>query len=380
MNPLDALLWILLIGMIATAIVMRVKAMLRRRARIEADDSMRQKTINRILAGGERHHVQGIYERVEPMRKYVERATDRLEAAVAELVPDAQVIFENLERGGEPTRLLDFLVQQRDGDQDVVARNREIATLGYLGGDIQTASNAVDIILDSFPNDLDALTRRGTIAYLRGNPDEAKELYMRVLKLATANNNEEEKAAAHVHLGTLAQLLKLLGEAEFHHAGALKIYEKLEDEAGQADCLVNIGLIYQARAETTKAEDAYRKAMEINERLRRLEGLAVTCGCLGLLIYDRRGDLEEAERLLGSALDLNTRLGRLGGMASAYGNLGLVRFKRGHTKAARELFTKSLALYQRLNRPKLAMKVQAWLDQMEPETGIAVASVKAENG
>jgi tetratricopeptide (TPR) repeat protein len=373
---LDALLWIFLIGLVATAIVMRVKAMMRRRARIEADDSMRQKTINRILAGGERHHVQGIYERVEPMRKYVERATDRLEAGVADMIPDAQAIFENLERGGEPTRLLDFLVAQRKGAQDIVARNREIATLGYLGGDIQTASEAIETILDSFPNDLDALTRRGTICYLRGNNDEAKELYMRVLKIATANNNEEEKAAAHVHLGTLAQLMKLLGEAEFHHAAALKIYEKLADEAGMADCLVNIGLIHQARAETSKAEDAYRKAMEINERLKRLEGLAVTCGCLGLLIYDRRGDLEEAERLLGTALDLNTRLGRLGGMASAYGNLGLVRFKRGHTKAARELFTKSLALYQRLNRPKLAMKVQAWLDQMEPETGIAVATVK----
>ncbi len=374
---LDTLLWILLAGLVATATVMRIKAMMRRRARIEADDTMRQKTINRILAGGERHHVQGIYERVEPMRKYVERACDRLEAAVANLVPDARAIFDTLERGGEANRLLEFLVQQSKGAQDIVARNREIATLGYLNGDIQTASNAVDAILASFPNDLDALTRRGTITYLRGKTDQAKEIYMRVLKIATHNNNEQECAAAHVHLGTLHQLLKLIGDAEFHHSEALKIYEKLKDEAGMADCFVNIGLIYQVRGEALKAEEAYRKALEINERLRRLEGLAVTCGCLGLLIYDRRGNLEESERLLSSALDLNTRLGRLGGMASAYGNLGLVRFKRGHGKAARELFTKSLALYQRLNRPKLAMKVQTWLDQMEPDTGSAVTVVKA---
>lgn len=356
---------------------MRVKAMMRRRARIEADDSMRQKTINRILAGGERHHVQGIYERVEPMRKHVERACDRLEAAVASMIPEARAIFDNLERGGEANRLLDLLVQQSKGAQDIVARNREIATLGYLGGDIQIASEAIDAILASFPNDLDALTRRGTITYLRGNTEQAKEIYMRVLKIATHNNNEEEKAAAHVHLGTLHQLLRLIGDAEFHHAAALKIYEKLKDEAGTADCLVNIGLIHQVRNEIAKAEEAFRKAMEINERMHRLEGLAVSCGCLGLLIYDRRGNLEEAERLLSSALDLNTRLGRLGGMASAYGNLGLVRFKRGHGKAARELFTKSLALYQRLNRPKLAMKVQAWLDQMEPDSGVDVTVVKA---
>ena len=158
----------------------------------------------------------------------------------------------------------------------------------------------------------------------------------------------------------------------------MKIYEKLKDEAGIADCLVNMGLIYQFRNETPKAEEAYRKAIEINERLKRPEGLAVASGCLGLLIYDRRGNLEEAERLLNTALDLNTRLGRLGGMASGYGNLGLVRFKRGHAKAARDLFAKSLALYQRLNRPKLAMKVQAWLDQMEPDSGAdSVTVVKA---
>jgi tetratricopeptide (TPR) repeat protein len=377
MRPVDFLLWFLLIGLIVVAVVMRVRAMLRRRARIEADDSLRHKTINRILAGGERHHVQGIYERVEPMRKYVERACERIEAAVADLIPDAKAIFENLERGAEPGRLLDFLVAQRNGAQDIVARNREIATLGYLSGDIQTASNAVDAILSSFPTDLDALTRRGTIAYLRGHPDQAKEIYLRVLKLATSNNSEVERAAVHVHLGTLHQLLKLIGDAEYHHAAALKIYEKLKDEAGMADCLVNIGLIHQLRNEHAKAEEAFRKAMEINERLRRLEGLAVTCGCLGLLLYDRRGNLEESERLLGTALDLNSRLGRLGGMASAYGNLGLVRLKRGHTKAARDLFQKSLTLYQKLNRPKLATKVQAWLDQIDGEPDIAPEATAA---
>ena len=186
-----------MLGLIGTATFMRVKAMMRRRGRIEADETMRQRTINRILAGGERHHVQGIYERVEPMRKYVERACDRLEAAVAGLVPDAQAIFDNLERGGEPNRLLEFLVQQSKGAQDIVARNREIATLGYLSGDIQAASDAVDAILASFPNDLDALSRRATIAYLRGNAEQAKEIFMRVLKIATHNNNEPEKAGAH---------------------------------------------------------------------------------------------------------------------------------------------------------------------------------------
>jgi tetratricopeptide (TPR) repeat protein len=370
---MDYLLWILLIGLVITAIVMRARAMLRRRARIEADGSLRHKTINRILAGGERHHVQGIYERVEPMRKYVERACERLEAAVGDLNPEAKAIFENLERGAEPVRLLEFLVAQSKGARDIVARNREIATLGYLSGDIATAASAVDAILTSFPTDLDALTRRGTISYLRGHPDQAKEIYLRVLKLATNNNSEVECAAAHVHLGTLHQQMKLIGDAEYHHAAALKIYEKLKDEAGMADCLVNIGLIHHLRNEDSKSEAAFRKAMEINERLRRTEGLAVTCGCLGLLIYDRRGNLEDAEHLLGIALDLNSRLGRLGGMASAYGNLGLVRYKRGSIKSARELFEKALILYQNLNRPKLAMKVQAWLDQTDNEAAPAPA-------
>jgi tetratricopeptide (TPR) repeat protein len=359
-------LWLLLVGLVATAVILRLRAIHRRRERFKTNDLTRQKTINRILAGGERHHVQGIYERVEPMRKFVERAIERLEAAIADKVPEATNIYTALERSGEAGRLLQFLVSQRQGALDVVARSREIATLGYLVGDIETASRAVDAILALMRNDIDALTRQGTILYLRGDTLAAKQVYLRVLKIAAHNHSDEERAAAHISLGLLHQLLKEIGDAEVHHGEALRIFERLKNEAGMADCLVNIGLIHQGRNEAARAERVFREAVEINERLQRPEGQAVSCLCLGLLIYHNRGNLEEAERLLGTALDLNSRLGRLGGMASAYGNLGLVRFKRGDAKGARELFNKSLTLYQKINRPKLALKVQTWLAQLEP--------------
>lgn len=375
---INFLLWVGLIGLVVTAIILRVRASLRRRIRLKDNETGRQKTVNRILAGGERHHVQGIYERVEPMRKFVERSFDRLDAAIADGDAEALLICENIDRGGEADRLLDFLVVQQEDKPDVVARSREIATIGYLTGDLATASTAVEKILSLFKNDLDALTRCGMICYLRGDIEQAKDIYYRVLKIAKHNRNEEEQAAAHINLGLLFQIIGKVGEAEFHHAEALKIYEKQKNEEGMADCMVNLALCHQVRSEMTRAEKVFRQALEINERLQRAEALAVNCGCLGLLIYHNRGDLDDAERLLGTSLDLNSRLGRLGGMASAYGNMGLVRFKRGDSKGARELFDKSLTLYQKINRPKLALKVQGWLEKIKAEDASDIAPAQTQ--
>jgi hypothetical protein len=65
----------------------------------------------------------------------------------------------------------------------------------------------------------------------------------------------------------------------------------------------------------------YYKSLEINEKLGRLEGMAIQYGNLGIVLKTR-GDLDGAEKMYHKALLINEQLGQLEGMASDYGNLG----------------------------------------------------------
>ena len=132
-----------------------------------------------------------------------------------------------------------------------------------------------------------------------------------------------------------------------------------------ADTYANLGFIFTKRGEKKDAEHMFRKALEINQKLHRVEGLALCNGVLGLMTYqNEEGDLRQAERMLLQAVSLNDQIGRFGAVAAAYGNIGLVKAKRKDMKSARKYLLQALGIYQRLNRQKMVVKVQGRLTQI----------------
>ena len=67
-------------------------------------------------------------------------------------------------------------------------------------------------------------------------------------------------------------------------------------------------------------------------------------------------------------LEIDEKLGRLEGMASKYGNLGLVFRTRGDLEEARKLWTKARDLYAKIGIPHMIEEVQGWLDEL-PDAG-----------
>ena len=90
---------------------------------------------------------------------------------------------------------------------------------------------------------------------------------------------------------------------------------------------------------------------------------AAQYGNLGL-IYGTRGDLERAEEMHRKALEIDEKLGLLEGMAGDYANLGTVFKNRGDVEQARELWVKARELYERIGMPHRVEKVQGWLDDL----------------
>ncbi len=75
-----------------------------------------------------------------------------------------------------------------------------------------------------------------------------------------------------------------------------------------ASSYCSLGIIYQTRGELDRAEEFHNKALNINEKLGRLEGMASDYGNLGI-IYDTRGELDKAEEYWQKSLALFTKVG-----------------------------------------------------------------------
>jgi tetratricopeptide (TPR) repeat protein len=337
----------------------------RKRAREIEYDKMVRSAVNHIMTLDDDSHTMGISEPPDPLRRRAQRALARVEACAGLGVPGAGAVIESLANRVDATPLIAFLLSQRPETADTVARNREIAMVSYLQGDLVTAGQAVTAILLRLAHDQEAMTRQALICFRGGELEQAKKIFRRVVHIAREKNSEIDLAAAYCNLGMLHVMLNEFDDASNRYNQAMTIYKRMGLEADQADCMVNLCLIaYRVKkaAELAQVEAEFRKALAMTKRCKRREGTAVCCSMLGVILFEKEEpQLKESESLLSKAIRLNLELGRAAGVATAYGNLGLVRVKRGDLTGGRELFIKAQGIYQRINRPKMAAKIQGML-------------------
>jgi tetratricopeptide (TPR) repeat protein len=82
-------------------------------------------------------------------------------------------------------------------------------------------------------------------------------------------------------------------------------------------------------------------------------------------LYLAQGELDKAEEMYRKALEIDKRLGLQEGMAIDYGNLGEIEKDRGNIATAREDYNKALDFYRKIGMPHMVSKVQGWLDKLE---------------
>ena len=161
-----------------------------------------------------------------------------------------------------------------------------------------------------------------------------------------------EEAVVAGNLGLIYRTRGDLDPAEDMHQKALEINEKLGRLEGMASQYGNLGAIYQTRGDLDQAEDMHQKSLKIEKKLGRLEGMASEYSNLGV-IYRRRGDLDQAEAMHRKSLNIFEKLGRFEGMAIQYGNLGAIYQTRGDLDQAEDMHQKSLEIGKKLGNPEV---------------------------
>ena len=320
-----------------------------------------------LLSAREARRQQAIHEEIESFRSHLDAAMRHVDAAELADVPDAQGLLERMRKTQHAGQLMTFLMAMRDAatGMEATALNRQVASVASIVGDNKIAFDALKQVLVKAPKDLDALTQLGHQYVIVSDFDNAKKAFTRVMTYSQAVNDEREEAIAWSNLGLVHHALNDMDKAEFMHGKALEVDKRLKRIEGMANDYGNLGIIYLAQKRTEHAERMFREAIKMEEKLptkhARPEALAITFGNLGLLLYQKGGQMEEAEQLLRKALDINERFGRLGGVAASYTNLGLIRLRQKDRAQATEYFTKALALARKIGRVKIAEKVEEWL-------------------
>ena len=311
--------------------------------------------VEKIVAQNTRDK-EGLFQEIGNLKEQLALALQR--AAEAD-IPEAKGVIEELRKTGDTKRLLDVLVKERDLQRNsLIERNREIAAVAYLRGDIEIARTAVEEILKLHPNDVDALNRKGCIEFLQGNLDESEKLFSQILEIGLADNNDFWQAAGSCNLGLIYKTRGELDKAEEMLKKTLEIDKRIGRIEGMANDYSNLGLIYRTRGELDKAEEMFKKSLEISEKLGQLEGMANQYCNLGI-IYGKKEELDKAEEMFNKVLKIEEKLGRPESIANAYGNLGLIYRMRGELGKAEEMHKKSLGIAERIG----------WLEGMARQYG-----------
>lgn len=265
------------------------------------------------------------------LRAQLQAALGQVQGRAREGHPAAQSALDQAARSGEldgvQAVLASWADSRADGAQDLSGPasdlNRQLAAVALLSGRADEAHARLRQVLSACPDDPMAIDHLALAAELQGQVEEAEQLYSRLLDCTS-------------------------------------------DPLVQANAHGSLGLICQTREQLDRAEQMHRKALELDERLGRLEGVAHQLGQLGA-VCEMRGETAQAETMYRRALEVHERLGRLEEMANQYINLGLLASQRDEVGPARDLWTQARDLFTRAGMSGNAHLVQQLLDELPPQ-------------
>ncbi len=128
----------------------------------------------------------------------------------------------------------------------------------------------------------------------------------------------------------------------------LELYRSAQDTLGEANCLMNIGLIYSDRSDNDKALEFYFDALTLFEAIG-AESRSATTYTKIATIFINQEKLEAADDFLRRSIEIHTREKFQYGRMEVYNRLGLLSFSKGYYDSAVFYLNQSLAISRTIN-------------------------------
>lgn len=211
-----------------------------------------------------------------------------------------------------------------------------------------------------------------------GRLGEVKE----AIRIASTCVENAEKAGDQM---LLAQALNRLAaalhqeesdRAEEHYRRALEIFQRIGDVRGQARCYNNLGNIAAARNAWQEARQSYSTAISLARSAGMPDLWGTAASNLGLT-YQRSGDFERARELHGQALALVAAVKNSEIQLYALYNMAHLEFETGAWESGAELYEATASLAQRIGADDVEIGATAGMGLCKSQGGELLAAREA---
>lgn len=181
--------------------------------------------------------------------------------------------------------------------------------------------------------------------YLLDKPDSVLSINLRALSEIPADMPDLYKAKLNHQIGSAYTMLMQLENALKYSLSALKIYERVNDRAGQTNILVNICNIYQQQYNFSQAEKFIRQAEKAAHALADSVVLGNVYNTMGIL-YAEHQQLDSAEKFFLRSTKIRETLNDKTSIVWNYSNLGGVYALKKQPREAITFFEKAYSRFE----------------------------------
>ncbi|XWK88302.1 MAG: tetratricopeptide repeat protein [Phormidium sp.] len=195
--------------------------------------------------------------------------------------------------------------------------------------------------------EVNRLFQQAVEQYRLGQFSTALQLYQQVLQLQKQLNNQAGIAETLDNIGEVYTSLSQYNQALDVLQQALTIRKKLNDQAGIGETLNNLGLVYRLLGEYPKALEFHQQSSAIAKQIKKpaiageaLHNIAA--------VYAAQGDYNQALELYQQALIIRQQVGDKRDEGRTLNNIGGVYFSLGEYQAAINYYQQALAIRKTL--------------------------------
>ncbi|MFA5416821.1 MAG: tetratricopeptide repeat protein [Bacteroidales bacterium] len=199
--------------------------------------------------------------------------------------------------------------------------------------------------------DLEALVYKslGNSCFFHAELDMATDYYRKGLEGYKKTNNIQGQANCLNNIGLVFEETSSLDSAEYYYLRSLEKEKQLNNQIGQGISLLHLGNLSYYRDELQSALDNYYQAMLLFREKNDSTNLALSYNSLGI-IYREWNLFDKALEYFGMAIPILESTGADRSLSQVLTNLGeIYNFELKDYKKAQELYEKSLRLKKKMN-------------------------------